>query len=71
MRGQKAATGSSRSPAASATGTILGWGVNTLMDYRFIDGRLFGRHTDEERKPLLQRLNRIEGQVRVVRRMIE
>lgn len=41
------------------------------MDYRFIDGKLFVRRTDEERKPVLQRLNRIEGQVRGVRQMIE
>ena len=41
------------------------------MDYRFVDGKLFLQRTDDERKPLLQRLNRIEGQVRGVRQMIE
>ena len=41
------------------------------MDYEFRDGRLFVRRTTEERRPLLQRLNRIEGQVRGVRQMIE
>jgi DNA-binding FrmR family transcriptional regulator len=41
------------------------------MDYEFRDGRLFVRRTTKERRPLLQRLNRIEGQVRGVRQMIE
>jgi DNA-binding FrmR family transcriptional regulator len=41
------------------------------MDHEFIDGRLFVRRTTEQRRPLLQRLNRIEGQVRGVRQMIE
>ncbi len=41
------------------------------MEYRFTEGRLFPVRTEEERKPLLQRLSRIEGQVRGVRQMIE
>jgi DNA-binding FrmR family transcriptional regulator len=41
------------------------------MDYEFRDGRLFVRRTTEQRRPLLQRLSRIEGQVRGVRQMIE
>jgi DNA-binding FrmR family transcriptional regulator len=41
------------------------------MDSTFRDGRLYLERTDEERKPLLQRLNRIEGQVRGLRTMIE
>jgi DNA-binding FrmR family transcriptional regulator len=57
---------------ASRTGELhTGWEYNTAMDYEFRDGRLFVRRTTEERRPLLQRLNRIEGQVRGVRQMIE
>ena len=41
------------------------------MDYKFIEGRLFVQRTPEERKPTIQRLNRIEGQLRGVRQMIE
>jgi DNA-binding FrmR family transcriptional regulator len=41
------------------------------MDYTFSEGRLFVHRSDEQKKPLLQRLNRIEGQVRGVRQMIE
>jgi DNA-binding FrmR family transcriptional regulator len=41
------------------------------MDSEFRDGRLYLARTDEERKPLLQRLNRIEGQVRGLRSMVE
>jgi DNA-binding FrmR family transcriptional regulator len=36
-----------------------------------IDGRIILRRTDEERKPILERLSRIEGQVRGIRVMIE
>lgn len=36
-----------------------------------IDGRVILHRTDDERKPLVQRLNRIEGQVRGLRAMIE
>ena len=41
------------------------------MDYKFIEGRLFVQRTPEERKPTIQRLNRIEGQLRGVRQMLE
>jgi CsoR family transcriptional regulator, copper-sensing transcriptional repressor len=34
-------------------------------------GRLYLQRTPEERKPLVNRLNRIEGQVRGLRKMIE
>jgi DNA-binding FrmR family transcriptional regulator len=41
------------------------------MDCKFTDGRLFLSREEGEKKPLLQRLNRIEGQVRGLRSMIE
>ncbi|SER09959.1 DNA-binding transcriptional regulator, FrmR family [Faunimonas pinastri] len=42
-----------------------------MADSELKDGRIYLRRTDEERKPILQRLNRIEGQVRGLRAMIE
>jgi DNA-binding FrmR family transcriptional regulator len=47
-----------------------GWG-STYMQYDFRDDRLFVQRTSEEKEPLLQRLNRVEGQVRGLRQMIE
>ena len=41
------------------------------MMHEFVDGRLLLRRTSEEREPLLQRLRRIEGQVRGLRQMLE
>lgn len=41
------------------------------MDQEFIDGRLLLRRTPEEREPILQRLRRIEGQVRGLHQMLE
>lgn len=41
------------------------------MDHAFIDGRLLLRRTPEEREPILQRLRRIEGQVRGLQQMLE
>lgn len=41
------------------------------MKHEFVDGRLTLRRTPEEREPLLQRLRRIEGQVRGLRQMLE
>lgn len=41
------------------------------MDYEFTDGRLYLHRTAEQKKALFQRLNRIEGQVRGVRQMLE
>jgi DNA-binding FrmR family transcriptional regulator len=38
---------------------------------RIVDGRIELQRSDEERKPLLQRLNRIEGQIRGLKAMIE
>ena len=52
-------------------GSDTGSGYNRGMDYRFTDGRLFLHRSAEEKKPILQRLSRIEGQVRGVRQMIE
>jgi CsoR family transcriptional regulator, copper-sensing transcriptional repressor len=41
------------------------------MEYDFKDDRLYLQRTSEEKEPLLQRLNRVEGQVRGLRQMIE
>ena len=41
------------------------------MDYEFRDGKLFVSRTAEEREPILHRLRRIEGQVRVLVQMVE
>ena len=41
------------------------------MEYEFIDGRLYLRRDAAEKEPLLQRLSRVEGQVRGLRQMIE
>ena len=42
-----------------------------MIESKFIDGKLELQRSDEEKKPLLLRLNRIEGQVRCLRAMIE
>ena len=41
------------------------------MDYEFRDGKLFVSRTREEREPILNRLRRIEGQVRGLIQMVE
>ena len=41
------------------------------MDHEFVDGRLFLRRAAEEKAPILQRLRRIEGQVRGLQQMLE
>lgn len=41
------------------------------MDYTYQDGRLQIRRTDEEKRPVLQRLKRIEGQVRGLQAMVQ
>ena len=41
------------------------------MDSHVKDDRIELRRTDDEKKPLIQRLNRIEGQVRGLKAMIE
>jgi DNA-binding FrmR family transcriptional regulator len=41
------------------------------MDYEFRDGKLFVARTAEEREPILNRLRRIEGQVRGLLQMVE
>jgi DNA-binding FrmR family transcriptional regulator len=41
------------------------------MEYDFKDDRLYLQRTSDEKEPLLQRLNRVEGQVRGLRQMIE
>ena len=41
------------------------------MEHEFSEGRLLLRRTPEERAPLLQRLRRIEGQVRGLQQMLE
>jgi DNA-binding FrmR family transcriptional regulator len=45
-------------------------GLNS-MQYDFRDDRLYLQRTSEEKEPLLQRLNRVEGQGRGLRQMIE
>jgi DNA-binding FrmR family transcriptional regulator len=41
------------------------------VDHEFVDGRLYLRRSAEEREPILQRLRRIEGQVRGLQQMLE
>lgn len=41
------------------------------MDYEFRDGKLLVSRSAEERAPIVQRLRRIEGQVRGLIQMIE
>ncbi len=41
------------------------------MDNEFKDGRLLLSRSQEEREPLLQRLRRIEGQVRGLQEMLQ
>ena len=41
------------------------------MEHEFLDGRLYLHRTAEEREPILQRLRRIEGQVRGLQQMLE
>ena len=41
------------------------------MDHEFRDGRLYLHRSPEQKAPLLQRLRRIEGQVRGLQQMIE
>ena len=41
------------------------------MEREFVDGRLLLHRSPEEREPLLQRLRRVEGQVRGLHQMLE
>jgi CsoR family transcriptional regulator, copper-sensing transcriptional repressor len=41
------------------------------MEYEFRDGRIYVHRTDEERARIVDRLKKIEGQVRGVARMVE
>jgi DNA-binding FrmR family transcriptional regulator len=41
------------------------------MEHEFKDGKLYLHRTAEERESIVRRLNRIEGQVRGVRQMVE
>ncbi|MBV9736273.1 MAG: metal-sensitive transcriptional regulator [Acidisphaera sp.] len=41
------------------------------MEYHFREGRLYLHRTAEEKAPILQRLRRIEGQVRGLQQMLE
>jgi DNA-binding FrmR family transcriptional regulator len=45
--------------------------MRAVTERRLIDGRLELRRSEDDKKPLLQRLNKIEGQVRGLRTMIE
>ncbi|GJD98170.1 hypothetical protein GMJLKIPL_0077 [Methylobacterium isbiliense] len=42
-----------------------------VMDYTYQDGRLQIRRNDDEKRPILQRLKRIEGQVRGLQAMVQ
>jgi DNA-binding FrmR family transcriptional regulator len=50
---------------------LPGGGINVAMEHEFRDGKLFLKRTEEERAPLLQRLRKVEGQVRGIQKMIE
>jgi CsoR family transcriptional regulator, copper-sensing transcriptional repressor len=41
------------------------------MEYEFRDGRIYVHRTDEEKARIVDRLKKIEGQVRGVARMVE
>jgi DNA-binding FrmR family transcriptional regulator len=41
------------------------------MEHEFRDGRIYVHRTDEEKARIIDRLKKIEGQVRGVQRMIE
>ncbi len=41
------------------------------MEYEFRDGRLFVHRTEDEKARIIDRLKKIEGQVRGVQQMIE
>jgi DNA-binding FrmR family transcriptional regulator len=45
--------------------------MRVVTESRLIDGRLELRRSDDDKKPLLRRLAKIEGQVRGLRTMIE
>jgi len=45
--------------------------MRAVTESRLIDGRLELRRSEDDKKPLLLRLNKIEGQVRGLRTMIE
>jgi len=42
-----------------------------VVGSKIVEGRIELRRSDDEKKPILLRLNRIEGQVRGLRGMIE
>jgi CsoR family transcriptional regulator, copper-sensing transcriptional repressor len=41
------------------------------MEYEFRDGRLYVNRTDEEKARIIDRLKKIEGQVRGIQQMVE
>jgi DNA-binding FrmR family transcriptional regulator len=45
--------------------------MRAVTESKLINGRLELRRSEDDKKPLLQRLNKIEGQVRGLRTMIE
>jgi len=45
--------------------------MRAVTESKLIDGRLKLQRSNDDKKPLLQRLNKIEGQVRGLRTMIE
>ena len=50
---------------------LLGGSITRDMQHSFVDGRLYLSRTAEERAPILKRLNKIEGQVRGLKQMLE
>jgi CsoR family transcriptional regulator, copper-sensing transcriptional repressor len=46
-------------------------GYNAAMEYEFRDGRLFVHRSADEKARIIDRLKKIEGQVRGVQQMIE
>jgi CsoR family transcriptional regulator, copper-sensing transcriptional repressor len=45
--------------------------MNAPMDHEFRDGRVYVHRTNEEKARIIDRLKKIEGQVRGVQKMIE
>ena len=54
-------------------GLSVRWGGFAVSDVEgeIVDGRIQLRRSDQAKRPLVQRLNRIEGQIRGLRGMIE
>ena len=51
--------------------TATGLGYKRLIDYEFPEGRIYVQRSEGEKQRITERLNKIEGQVRGVRQMVE